>query len=155
MPSLSELFDEYSESHRHPQNKLIHWICVPLIVWSLLGMIWTVPVPVVFNDLNVWVNWATLSVAVAMVYYLLHSWSLAVGLLIILIFMLLPLPWFEEEGISLLKLSLCVFIVAWVGQFIGHIIEGKRPSFLKDLQFLLIGPLWLLAHLYRKLHIPY
>ena len=42
-----------------------------------------------------------------------------------------------------------VFVLAWIGQFIGHLIEGKRPSFFKDLQFLLIGPAWLMAFVYR------
>ena len=38
-------------------------------------------------------------------------------------------------------------------QFIGHAVEGKRPSFFKDLQFLLIGPIWLLSNLYRRVGI--
>jgi uncharacterized membrane protein YGL010W len=51
--------------------------------------------------------------------------------------------------------SVTIFAVAWIGQFIGHAIEGKRPSFLEDLQFLLIGPLWLLAAAYRKIGVSY
>jgi uncharacterized membrane protein YGL010W len=51
--------------------------------------------------------------------------------------------------------SLVIFVAAWIGQFIGHAIEGKRPSFFKDLQFLLIGPLWLLAAAYRRLGLRY
>ncbi len=154
MSRLTELLDEYSDSHRHSQNKLIHWICVPLIVWSILGFLWIAPIPEVFIDLPVYVNWASVIVTLAMLYYLLLSWTLAAGLLMIFLLMLWPFPWLIESGTSLLKLSLGVFILAWIGQFIGHIIEGKRPSFFKDLQFLLIGPLWLLAHIYRKLGIP-
>ena len=51
------------------------------------------------------------------------------------------------------RLSLAIFIVAWIGQFIGHKIEGKKPSFFEDLQFLLIGPAWLLSFIYNKLGI--
>jgi uncharacterized membrane protein YGL010W len=48
-----------------------------------------------------------------------------------------------------------IFVVAWIGQFYGHKVEGKKPSFLKDIQFLLIGPAWLMHFIYRKLGIPY
>jgi uncharacterized membrane protein YGL010W len=48
-----------------------------------------------------------------------------------------------------------LFVLAWIGQFVGHAIEGKRPSFIKDLQFLLIGPMWLLADVYRRLGVRY
>jgi uncharacterized membrane protein YGL010W len=51
-------------------------------------------------------------------------------------------------------LALFVFVLAWIGQFIGHKIEGKKPSFIKDIQFLLIGPIWLLSDIYNKLKIP-
>lgn len=37
-----------------------------------------------------------------------------------------------------------IFVVAWIAQFYGHHVEGKKPSFFADLQFLMIGPLWLL-----------
>jgi uncharacterized membrane protein YGL010W len=47
---------------------------------------------------------------------------------------------------------LAVFAIAWLGQFIGHKVEGAKPSFFKDLQFLLIGPLWLLSYVYQRLH---
>ena len=57
--------------------------------------------------------------------------------------------------VRLWAVSVAVFVLAWVGQFIGHAIEGKRPSFFKDVQFLLIGPIWLLAELYRRAGIPY
>ena len=55
---------------------------------------------------------------------------------------------------ALWKISLSIFIIAWIGQFIGHKIEGMKPSFLKDIQFLLIGPAWLLSFIYKKLNIP-
>ena len=155
MSQLNALLNEYNENHKHPHNIFLHWICVPLIVWSLLALLWLLPVPDVFNRLPVQLNWALVILTLAMVYYLLLSRTLAAGLLIIFILMLLPFSWINATAVSLLKLSLTVFVVAWIGQFVGHIIEGKRPSFFKDLQFLLIGPLWLLAQLYKKLHLPF
>jgi uncharacterized membrane protein YGL010W len=52
-------------------------------------------------------------------------------------------------------ISLAVFVVAWIVQFYGHKIEGKKPSFLKDVQFLMIGPAWLMHFIYKKIGIGY
>jgi uncharacterized membrane protein YGL010W len=68
---------------------------------------------------------------------------------------LLSVTWLQSLPWPLWILCLALFVVAWIGQFIGHHYEGKRPSFLKDVQFLMIGPLWLLSFVYRKLRIPY
>jgi uncharacterized membrane protein YGL010W len=57
--------------------------------------------------------------------------------------------------VVLWQVCLALFIVAWIFQFIGHKIEGKKPSFFKDLQFLLIGPAWLLSFIYQKVGIRY
>jgi uncharacterized membrane protein YGL010W len=56
---------------------------------------------------------------------------------------------------TVLPLSIAIFVVAWIGQFIGHKIEGKKPSFFDDLRFLLIGPLFVLGFLYRRFHVAY
>ncbi|MGK0297925.1 MAG: YGL010W-like membrane protein [Gammaproteobacteria bacterium] len=155
MKSINDLLDEYGESHQHPANKMIHWICVPLIVCSLLGFIWFIPSPIFFSSSPVLINWAVLLVALSMIYYLLVSKKLAIGILLIFIIMLFSIYGITQTGITLWKLSAAVFVFAWIGQFIGHSIEGKRPSFLKDIQFLLIGPLWLLSFMYKKFGISY
>lgn len=148
MVKVDELLTEYGESHQHPINKLIHWICVPLIVWSLLGVLWSLPAVLP-------VNWAVMLVALSMIYYLRVAPGLAVGILVVLTSMLLLLALMEQAGLPVWKLALLVFVLAWVGQFIGHTIEGKRPSFFQDIQFLLIGPLWLLSFVYKKLNVRY
>jgi uncharacterized membrane protein YGL010W len=155
MRSVNDLLSEYGASHQDPTNKMLHWICVPPIVLSVLGFLWCVPVPAPFSAISHWLNWATLGAAAGLIYYLLLSPALAAGALAGLVVLLgvthelARLPW------PLWLTSLVIFVIAWVGQFIGHAIEGKRPSFFKDLQFLLIGPLWLLAAGYRNLHVPY
>ncbi|MGY8813661.1 MAG: Mpo1 family 2-hydroxy fatty acid dioxygenase [Gammaproteobacteria bacterium] len=155
MKSINDLLEEYGESHQHPVNKIIHWICVPLIVWSLLGFLWFVSTPSLFNSFPVLINWAVLLVALSMIYYLLVSKKLAMGILLIFIIMLFSIYGITQTSITLWKLSAVVFVLAWIGQFIGHSIEGKRPSFLKDIQFLLIGPLWLLSFMYRRFGVSY
>jgi uncharacterized membrane protein YGL010W len=155
MRSVSEWLGEYGASHQNPTNKLLHWICVPPIVLAVMGFLWSVPVPGAFAALSPWLNWATLAAAGAVVYYLTLSPALAGGIALVFLALLgitqglATLPW------PLWLTSLAIFVAAWAGQFAGHAIEGKRPSFFKDLQFLLIGPLWLLAALYRRLSLPY
>ena len=155
MRSVAEWLGEYGDSHVDPTNKLLHWVCVPLIVLALMGMVWSIPVPAVFTKAGPWLNWATLSAVLALVYYASLSVRLAAGIAIAFVVMFAILNALAELPWPLWATSLAIFVAAWVGQFIGHAIEHKRPSFFKDVQFLLIGPLWLLAALYRRLGIPY
>ena len=155
MRTVTDWLGEYGVSHANPTNKLLHWLCVPPIVLSAMGLLWTVPVPEVFATVSPWLNWATIAAVAALTYYFALSPTLALGLLfafaimLVLVQSLTTLPW------PLWLTSLAIFVIAWIGQFIGHAIEGKRPSFFKDLQFLLIGPLWLAAAAYRRFGIPY
>jgi uncharacterized membrane protein YGL010W len=155
MRTVTQWLGEYGESHQNPTNKLLHWLCVPPIVLSVMGLLWSLPAPPAFASLSPWLNWATLTAAAAVVYYFALSRALAVGVLLAFLVLLsithalAQLPW------PLWFTSLAIFAVAWIGQFIGHAIEGKRPSFFKDLQFLLIGPLWLLAAAYRRFGLSY
>ncbi|GAA0782338.1 DUF962 domain-containing protein [Roseibium denhamense] len=150
---IDALLDEYGESHQNATNKFIHWICVPVIVWTVTALLWSLPVPAAFEAYP-YLNWSTIVIALATIYYLTLSIPLAFGMAVIgLICSLinsgygLPFPLWQT--------ALGVFVVAWTGQFVGHKIEGKKPSFFKDIQFLLIGPAWLLHFLYRKTGIPY
>src|SRR5256885_13207450 len=82
MRSVTDWLGEYGVSHQNPVNKLLHWICVPPIVLAVMGLLWSAPVPAVFADVSPWLNWATLAAAAALIYYLLLSPALAVGVLI-------------------------------------------------------------------------
>ncbi len=155
MRTVGEWLGEYGASHENPTNKLLHWICVPLIVLTLFGLLWSLPVPDVLSNMSPWLKWATLSAAAAIFYYLALSPSLAVGVLIAFVVLLNATQWLATLPWPLWLTSLTIFVVAWIGQFIGHAVEGRRPSFFKDLQFLLIGPLWLLAAAYRRLGLRY
>ena len=82
------------------------------------------------------------------------SYTIAVGMLGIALSMIASVTWIEIIDPSIWKLSMLIFIFAWIGQFIGHKIEGQKPSFFEDIQFLLIGPAWLLSFIYKKLGVP-
>ena len=156
MRTMQQWLDEYGDSHRHPTNKTIHWVCVPAILFSVLGLLWLVPVPQFAANIGTWLNWATLVLGLAFVYYLLLSPTVAVGMAVIALAMFALIRTLELNlGFPLWMLFVGIFVLAWIGQFVGHVIEGKKPSFFKDLQFLLIGPAWLLSDLYRHLGIRY
>jgi uncharacterized membrane protein YGL010W len=150
MRSLSDWLAEYGASHQNPTNKLLHWICVPPIVLAVMGFLWCVPVPAPFTAVSPWLNWASLTAAAALLYYLVLSPRLAVGVAVAFLALLGLTRALSELPWPLWQTSAVVFVVAWIGQFIGHAVEGVRPSFFKDVQFLLIGPLWLLAAAYRR-----
>src|SRR5688572_9380323 len=155
MKNVDQWLSEYGESHQNSANKTLHWICVPIIVISLVGLLWSLPVPGVMREVSPLLNWGTLVLAAGVLYYFSMSRSLALGMLAFVILVsfcilgLQNLPW------SLWAVCLTLFVIAWIGQFIGHHYEGKRPSFFKDIQFLMIGPLWLMSFIYRRLGIPY
>jgi uncharacterized membrane protein YGL010W len=140
--TIDTLLAKYSESHLNHTNELIHFVCVPVIVFTLLGMLWALH-PLVALGLA----------AVSMLYYFRLSKPFAVGMLLMATLMLAILAALPPQ--TVLPLSIAIFVLAWIGQFIGHKIEGKKPSFFEDLRFLLIGPLFVLSFLYRRLNLAY
>lgn len=149
MNTVDQWLHEYTLSHRNPVNKRVHWICVPLIVLSVALALKTIPLG------SAAVNATTLVGVLALLYYLVLSWRLGIGMALVFgALYALVLAMEAALGAWLLPAAIVIFAVSWIGQFIGHHIEGKRPAFLKDLQFLLIGPLWLLAEVYRRLSLP-
>ena len=150
MRTINDWLNEYGESHKNETNKLIHWICVPIIVFSILGMLYAVKLPFTLGDYQLNVG-LIISVAVLLYYFSLSA-SLSVGMFLYLLVCMLLANLIESSRIMPLWLfSIIIFVLAWVGQFYGHKIEGKKPSFLKDLQFLMIGPAWLMSFIYKKL----
>ena len=154
MRTATEWLDEYGASHRNSTNEILHWICVPAIEWCVVGLLWITPFPLALHASHPEINWATLAVLAAALYYLMLSPRLALGALAMLLLMLASVAALSRAAPApLWAIFTAVFVLAWIGQFIGHAIEGKRPSFFKDLQFLLIGPIWLLSNLYRRVGI--
>ena len=157
MSRIDALLNENGESHQNATNKLIHWFCVPAILFSIIGLIMSIPWP--FGNSSWLVNWAGVIGLMAFIYYIRLSLPMALGFAIVLIAMLLGnhelMGWVGGTSADLATVSIIIFVLAWIGQFIGHKIEGKKPSFFKDVQFLLIGPAWLLHFLYARIGLRY
>jgi len=158
MRKIDQLLAEYGESHQNMTNKTIHWICVPLIFFSVTGLISSIPAGLVQSFLgagNPYANWGTIALLLAIVYYVSLSITLTLGMAAFGLGCLVLDQNIAQSGTPLWLVSVVIFVIAWIGQFYGHKIEGKKPSFLKDLQFLLIGPAWLMHFIYKRLGIPY
>jgi uncharacterized membrane protein YGL010W len=133
------LLAHYEESHRHPVNERIHFVAIPLIMLSLLGLL---------SALHPWLAYAL--VAASMVYYLRLSGVFLATMALVSAAML---GLVHAMGEHVLSTSMAIFVPAWIGQFVGHRVEGRRPSFFEDLQYLWVGPIFVLSKLFLKLGI--
>lgn len=140
--AVDQLLTQYADSHRNHHNEVIHFICVPAIVWSILGLLWAIH-PLL----------AIVAAAASQIYYFRLSAPFAIGMLLMTGVFLASLAAMPPAWV--LPMAAAVFVVAWIGHFIGHRIEGKKPSFFDDLRFLLVGPLFVLGFLYRRFHVQY
>ena len=157
MRKIDLLFAEYAESHRNSTNKLIHLICVPLIFWTILGFISLIPSKSIGFRYIGEISYVSFA-AIAFVTVFYTRLSFLIGLIMFFVMILMESfayginIRFEEKS---WMVYLAVFVITWIFQFVGHKIEGKKPSFLKDLHFLLVGPIWLLSFILKKLGIRY
>ncbi|HET7537715.1 MAG TPA: Mpo1-like protein [Candidatus Didemnitutus sp.] len=150
--TADEWFAAYGESHQDDTNELIHWICVPVIFFCVVGLIWSVPVPAAIAGAWPAFRWSWPVIVLAMIFYVRLSVRLAVGLLLFILACCAVIQLLAAHAPRpVWQVCLGLFVLAWIGQFIGHKIEGKKPSFFHDVIFLLIGPAWLLHFVYRKL----
>lgn len=147
MKTINQWFDEYAVSHQNETNISIHFICVPAIYFSIIGLLLSINnnllLEFVGDELVLIANWAFIIMIPVMIFYLRLSFVIFIRMALFSMFCIIG-NYYLAQITPILYVSLGIFIVAWIGQFYGHKIEGKKPSFLKDLQFLLIGPVWVL-----------
>ena len=136
---VDQLLAHHGESHQNPRNEVIHFIAIPLIMLSLVGMMFA---------LHPFVAYAF--VAASMVYYARLS---AVFFVSMAVWSVLFLGIVFAMGPLVLPICAGIFVGAWILQFICHKIEGKKPSFFEDIQYLWVGPLFVLSKPFGKLGI--
>jgi uncharacterized membrane protein YGL010W len=138
---IDALINHYGESHQNTTNELIHFIAIPLITLSLSGLLYAIHPFVLYAFL-----------AGSFVYYVRLS---TVFLITMLVWSAVMLWVIQSMGTQLVTLSVAIFVGAWILQFIGHKIEGKKPSFFEDIQYLWVGPLFVLSKLFTRLGIKW
>lgn len=153
MKTAQEYFDEYAVSHQNETNQTIHYICVPLIFFSVIGLLMSIPTTLLENTFGLYnpllENWAVVVGVIISIFYLRLGFWYFTEMLFVILVSIIGNFWLGNT-VNLLYASLIIFILAWISQFYGHKIEGAKPSFLKDLEFLLIGPLWVIQKLNKK-----
>ena len=158
MKTIHDWFNEYGESHQNKTNKIIHWICIPLIFWSIIALLSLIPQEIILFDWNYnFFHWGAIVIVFGLFFYLRLSFKIFLGMAFFSLYVLLDI-WIMYKilgGNTLMYLAIFIFIFSWILQFFGHKIEGKKPSFIKDIQFLLIGPAWLLGYIYKKIGIKF
>ncbi|MES2801349.1 MAG: Mpo1-like protein [Bdellovibrionota bacterium] len=145
MKTLNDWLLAYGETHQNKTNRTIHLICVPLILFSVVGMLWCIPKGFLFPDIK-YVNWSHIVTIFALIFYARLGLKPFLLMLSTFIAVNIVLMFLDSNTTQLLTLNIIIFVLAWIGQFYGHHIEGKKPKFYQDLQFLLIGPLWVYYH---------
>ena len=144
MNNIKSMLDEYADSHQNSFNQKIHKICVPTIMVSIIGLLWAIP----SGFMGEHFNWGTVLVIFAMIYYLILSRKYFL-IMIPVVAIMYYINYLLAQTDHLLLVSFIVFVISWIFQFWGHKVEGKKPSFFKDLLFLLIGPLWVVKALLK------
>ena len=138
---VDALLQHYGLSHTHPVNEVIHFVAIPAIMLSLNGLLFALHPALVL-----------VLIAGSLVYYARLSWPFTLCMLLLSSLMLAVVDAMSVAGI-LVPASVGIFVVAWIFQFIGHHLEGKKPSFFEYLQYLLVGPLFVLSKAFERLNV--
>lgn len=156
MRKIDLFFAEYRQSHQHQMNKLIHWLCTPLIFWTVLGFISLIPTPT-HRLYFEYMSPASL-VAILLITLFYARLSLQISLIMFILMLIM------EYAIHMINMGnqkyswiiyLSVFSSALTFQWLGHAIEGKKHSLLKSPRYLLIGSIWFLGFIFKKIGIRY
>ena len=153
MQTLQQLLDEYAVSHQNKNNKIIHYFCVLAIFFSIVGLLMSIPSGLITSatgiENSLYANWGVVFLFPLIIFYI--RLTLKMRFLILVLSILCILVNFQLAlQTSLWKASVVIFVIDWIVQFYGHKIEGKKPSFLDDIKFLLVGPAWILDHVIKS-----
>jgi len=155
-PSADQWFAEHTLVHTGNDRDYIHWICVPLLFLSVLGLLWSIPVPATIAAFLPGFRWSLPAIAVALIYYARVSLPLTIGLLG---FILLTLVVISQVALRapwpVWQVCVVLFVVGWIGELVGRVLDRRVPSLGRDLVFIVIGPAWLMSKLYRRLGLRY
>jgi uncharacterized membrane protein YGL010W len=140
--TLLRLFDEYAADHRHPMNRLTHKIAIPLIVFHIVAMLdwWKLGPAIDIGGVPLQLSAGHIGYAAAIAYYLSKHVKLA-AVMAVLMALCFPLAAVTPKPVVVV-----LAVAAWLVQLAGHsVFEKNRPSFTKNLQQALIGPLFFVA----------
>jgi len=147
--------NRFEETHRDLASPALYWAAVLMVILGTVGLMWALPVPNEFAEISPLLSWGTVFLMAAAVYYFIISVSLAIGMLPFVIGIGGFQIWLETSAYSLFRVSLGLLGAGIIGLWLGHRNENGPRAIVQDLQFMMIGPAWLLSLLYRRMGIPF
>jgi len=148
MTSLDEWTCRYGALRARGPGSVSAWLGIPLVVVSLIGLLWAIPVPEALRAASPAINYATLFIMATFVYYCIMSISLGLGGLVLLMAATVPSIWLTRAGLPLARVALAVFVVAFAWQLLETKRATGRLLVTRNLQYLMLGPIWLLRAVY-------
>lgn len=155
MQETDNWLTDYGNAHRELNFPLIYWVSVMTVVMATVGMLWSLPVPEEFARISPVLNWGSIFLMAAVVYYFIISMALAIGMLPVIFAMVLGFVSIADSDWSLPQLSAGLFALSLTGLYLGHISGPGLAGVVRDIQMMMIAPVWLLSRLYRHVGIPY
>jgi uncharacterized membrane protein YGL010W len=153
MREIERLINHYGESHQNKTNIWIHAIAVPSIYFVTIGLLWSIPMPEFIAHFKI--TWAHVLAVPTLYYYFKLSGPIGAAMTLLTIVVFGGIKLLIYFGINVWQFSIALFVFMWILQFVGHKIEGKKPSFFEDLRYLLVGPAWWWVHWLKRMNISY
>ena len=155
MSDTDEWLTDYGETHRDIQYAAVYWMSVPVLVVGMVGLLWSLPVPQEFLAISPVLNWGTAFLLATVVYYFIISMPLAIGMLPFLAGVIACQVWLEHSDYSAQQAAAGLTLASMVGLYLGRHAARGFKAVLEDVQLLMIGPIWILSQLYRKMGIRF
>lgn len=154
MTDTDSWLEHYGALHRDITWPAIYWIAVQMVVLGTVGLLWLLPVPGEFARISPLLNWGSLFLMAAAVYYFIISIPLAIGMLPFVIGIASFQLWLGQSDYSATRVTSGLLAAGIIGLWLGHRNQKSLRPVIQDLQMMMIGPAWLLSVLYRKVGIP-
>jgi uncharacterized membrane protein YGL010W len=155
MSDTENWLTNYNNNHCRTGILVLHWCGVPLVIFGTVSILWSLPIPEAFRDISPLLNWGITFLMAAEVYYFIISVSLAIGMLPLLFGTAMLVATFHLNVDSPVSLSIAILSVGTAGVYLGKGSERSVCELARDLQLIMIAPIWLLSRLYRRLRIPF
>jgi len=155
MSEIDNWLDRYEQGQRDLRNPVVYWAAVPMIVLGMVGLLWSLPVPVQFVEISPLLNWGSAFLMATAIYYFIISLSLAIGMLPFLLGLAAVHLWLAASQWPQLGVSTGLLVAGTVGLWLGRRGPGIFVALLRDFQLMMIGPLWLLSVIYKRFRVPF
>ncbi len=133
----------------------LYWVSMIALLLGFVGLLWSIPVPRAFDEISPFLNWGTAFLIATLVYYFIISVSLALGMVPFILGIAAIETWLVTLPTPVGYVASILVGISISGLCFGHYMNKGVRAVLRDVQLLMIAPIWLLSNLYKKLGIPF